>query len=144
MGCSVIVAITSREHLHWIPYYPFLPPAMKLRKGNVFTSVSRILSTGGGACMARGHAWQGACMAEMSVDGRGHVWWGGHRRRCACPPPILWDAVNERAVRILLECILVCDKNSQSQSYSMNNPLRNGLSKAGNQYLVVVIEELTN
>ena len=37
-----------------------------------------------GACMAEGHAWQGG------------VW---H----ACPPQILRDTVNERAVRILLE-----------------------------------------
>ena len=59
---------------------------------------------GGGACMARGlhggglhgrgHVWQGACVA----GGKAHV-----------PPPrqILRDTVNERAVRILLECILV-------------------------------------
>ena len=60
------------------------------------------------------HAWQGACMA------RGWVWWGDGRCawQGACmagvcmahrPPPqqILRDTVNERAVRILLECILV-------------------------------------
>ena len=35
------------------------------------------------------------------VVGRGHAW---H----TCPPwQILWDMVNELAVRILLECILV-------------------------------------
>ena len=72
---------------------------------------------GRGACMAgrgcawqvggmhgEGHAWQGgACMACMvggtcmagGVHGVGHVW------------QILRDTVNERAVRILLECILV-------------------------------------
>ena len=49
--------------------------------------------SGGGASMAGG---VGACMAE------GRAWQ---------PPPrqILRDTVNERAVRILLECILVFD-----------------------------------
>ena len=55
-----------------------------------------------GACMAggmhgRGHAWRGPCMA------RGHVW------------QILRDMVNERAVRILLECILVKDDNTTNK-----------------------------
>ena len=44
---------------------------------------------GRGACMLGGHALQGACMA------------GG------CAWQILRDTVNERAVRTLLECILV-------------------------------------
>ena len=44
---------------------------------------------GGLACMARLHAWQGVCVAG------GSAW------------QILRDTVNERAVRILLECILV-------------------------------------
>ena len=60
-----------------------------------------------GACMAGGCAWQGgmhgrgacvagrACMAGGACMGEGHVW------------EILRDTVNERAVRILLECILV-------------------------------------
>ena len=43
----------------------------------------------GGACVAGGRAWQGACVAG------GHAW------------QILRDTVNERAVRILLECILI-------------------------------------
>ena len=56
----------------------------------------------GGGC-----AWQGACVAG-GVHGGGHVWWGGHVWH-ACPPPkILRDTVNERAVHILLECILGC------------------------------------
>ena len=68
----------------------------------------------GGACMvARGHAcmvatgvhgcWgEGACVVAggVCVVARGHAWlWGVHRIRR--------DTVNERAVRILLECILV-------------------------------------
>ena len=48
-----------------------------------------------GACMAGGRVWQGACMT-----GEGRCVVGGMRG-------IRWDTVNERAVRILLECILV-------------------------------------
>ena len=69
-----------------------------------------------GACMAggmhdwgvhgRGHAWQGACMAGgmhgRGMCDRGHAWQGTH-----APQQILRDTVNERVVRILLECILV-------------------------------------
>ena len=73
---------------------------------------------GEGGCVWQGeHAWQGVCMAG-GMCGRGHAWWGacmacmGHACH-AClhtyPPQILWlrHTVNERAVRILLECILV-------------------------------------
>ena len=74
---------------------------------------------GGGACMVGGcawqggmcgggHAWWGACMAG-GMHGRGHAWWGG-----MCGGGVGWrawqilrDTVNERAVRILLECLLV-------------------------------------
>ena len=78
----------------------------------------------------RGHAWQGcvwqgACMVgsmrsrgramhgRRGMHGRGHTWPGGmHGRGCAwqgpcMPQQILWDTVNERVVRILLEWILV-------------------------------------
>ena len=51
----------------------------------------------GGVCHCWGHAWlQGACMVAW-----GHAWLlgGVHRARR--------DTVNERAVHILLECILV-------------------------------------
>ena len=47
---------------------------------------------GSGACVAGGHAWWGGCMAG---GGGGRAW------------QILRDTVNERTVRILLECILV-------------------------------------
>ena len=66
-----------------------------------------------GACVAAlgGHAWLlpgGACMVAPG----GHVWllWGG---MCGCSGGHAWDTmrygdtVNERAVSILLECILV-------------------------------------
>ena len=79
--------------------------------------------TCGGACMAGGHGWQGTCMA----GGRGHAWQGvcmaedmhgrGHAWREMCMAgdmhgrghawQILRDTINERAVRILQECILV-------------------------------------
>ena len=49
-------------------------------------------------CMAGGHGG----MRGRDVCG------GGIRGRGACmAQQILWDTVNERAVRILLECILV-------------------------------------
>ena len=57
---------------------------------------------GRGACVAGVCVWQGACVAGGACMAGVHAW---H----ACPPPwqILRDTVNERAVRILLECILV-------------------------------------
>ena len=61
------------------------------------------------------HAWQGegVCMAG------GHVWWGGmHGRGRAWQ--ILRDTVNERAVRILLECILVVSA-SESEMWQRIN-----------------------
>ena len=74
---------------------------------------------GRGACMVgggghvwwggmhdRGCAWQGVCMARGvcmagGMCGRGHAWQGGDVWQ------ILRDTVNEQAVRIPLECILV-------------------------------------
>ena len=60
----------------------------------------------GGMC--GGHAWQEACMAG-GMCGRGAcVVVGGMHGRPHMPHwQILRDTVNERAVRILLECILV-------------------------------------
>ena len=55
----------------------------------------------GGMC-GRGCAWQG------------HAWWGACVR--CTPQQILRDTVNERAVRILLECILVKDIFTQYES----------------------------
>ena len=79
----------------------------------------------GEVCMVGEHAWQEACMAGgMHGGGEGlayvagrHAWQGAcvareacMARRCAWQTPR--DTVNDRAVRILLECILVdslCD-----------------------------------
>ena len=78
----------------------------------------------GGVCVAEGDMHGiGVCMArgmhgKGGVHGRGHVWWGGmHGRGHALQ--ILRDTVNERAVRILLECILVSNISAQcSRFYS--------------------------
>ena len=53
-----------------------------------------------------GHVWQGACVAG------GHAWQGEWVPRRPPTPQILRDTVNERTVRILLECILVKNNNS--------------------------------
>ena len=63
-----------------------------------------------GACVAGGMHGRGACVVE-GMCGRGHVWEkacvaGGHAWHTGPPRQILRDTVNERAVRILLECIL--------------------------------------
>ena len=66
----------------------------------------------GGVCVAGGHALQETCVAG------GHAWQGtwvaggkacvaGGMRDTHTPQQILRDTVNEQAVRILLECILV-------------------------------------
>ena len=85
-------------------------------RGHAWWGVCRV-----GACMAegaymaggvhRGHAWWGACMAG-DMHGGGHAWQGvhsggGHAWQWGNGWQILRDTVNERAVRILLECILV-------------------------------------
>ena len=71
-----------------------------------------------GACMPGGNAWQlgvhgrGACMVG-GMHGRGACMVGGHVWQGACKVGGMhcrgsaWHTVNERAVRILLECILV-------------------------------------
>ena len=74
-----------------------------------------------GMCMARGmhdgvgHAWEGACMA-----GGMH---GGGARHATPPGQTLRDTVNERVVRIPLECILVCK--------SKQDPMRSGADAHG-------------
>ena len=60
-----------------------------------------------GGVHGRGHAWQGRHAWWGGVHGRGHVWQGDMFGMHATPRQILRDTVNELAVRILLECILV-------------------------------------
>ena len=58
----------------------------------------------------RGHPWQGCVCGRGVVHGRGSCVGGGYA----------WHTVNERAVRILLECILVgCTNRS-----NLFSPLR--------------------
>ena len=61
----------------------------------------------GGGHPWQGDAWQGACMVG-AWQRWGHAWQRGvcGRRRVW---QILRDTVNERAIHILLECILVSD-----------------------------------
>ena len=93
----------------------FLPPANEVCEGYVFTGVC--LSTRGGVtCVVLcGHACWGACVVLGGVRGAGGVCvvlGGVHGAGGACVVlggvrGIRRDTVNERAVRILLECILV-------------------------------------
>ena len=53
-----------------------------------------------GGC-GRGHVWQGGMHGRGACMAGGVCCWGGHTWQ------ILRDTVNERAVRILQECILV-------------------------------------
>ena len=58
-----------------------------------------------GGVHGRGCAWQGVCMAG-GMCGMGHAWQGACMAE-GCAWQILRDMVNEQAVCILLECILV-------------------------------------
>ena len=96
---------------------------MKLGQGNIFRNVCQeFCPRGGGACVAGcvcggGYAWQGVYMAWGTCVAGGHAWQGGvcggdvHGRGACMPrmPPghHKIPSVNARAVRILLECILV-------------------------------------
>ena len=91
----------------------------------MFLQVSVILSTGGACVVAwggvRGYSWGCAWLLWGGMHGcspGGHAWllWGGmcgcSRGACVVAPGgrawfFQWDTVNERAVHILLECILV-------------------------------------
>ena len=116
----------STDVLVWSTFLPFLPPANEVWGKVIFLHQFVILFTEGGACMV---APGGACVvlfggACMVLFGGAHVWFyfGEHawfysggmcgfiQGGCACFFQffrIQWDTVNERAVHILLECILV-------------------------------------
>ena len=101
----------------------FLPPADKVCEGNVFTCVCLSTGAGGlskgmGSLSGRGALSGGGLCPEGSVWGsvsRGRGLWpgGGSVSRgsvggvCQPPPPY----AKERAVRILLECILLPRRN---------------------------------
>ena len=71
----------------------------------IFSQASVILSTGGGGGVRGrgGHAWQGGHVLGVCMAG---VFGRGVCMTCTPPRQILWlrHTVNERAVRILLEC----------------------------------------
>ena len=71
---------------------------MKLRQGNIFTSICHSVHRLGG------------------MPGGGHAWLAHTPPR---PQQILRDTVNERAVRILLECILVFKVHSHGEAAAM-------------------------
>ena len=110
-------------------YHEYLPPANEVCEGYVLTGVC--LSRGG-ACMVAGGAWllagvhgcRGTCVvawgAFMVAGGmhscRGAAWLRVGMRR------LRQDTVNEQAVHILLECILVYYATGQGQfSFSWAN-----------------------
>ena len=106
---------TDRQRLDWSYYRPQTKFAKVM-----FLHVSVSHSVHRGPCVAGECVWpwgmhgRGACMAggvcPGGVHGGGHAWWraGGHAYY-ATPPDWYYEirSVNERAVRILLECILV-------------------------------------
>ena len=95
---------------------PFLPPATKLRQGNVFTPVCHSVHRGRGS-LSGGLCLGGLC-PRVSVQGCplfGGSLSVGFLSGCLCPGVSVsrWVSIqgdnggNEWAVRILLECILV-------------------------------------
>ena len=87
MHTHTCVLTQKHRHLH------SLPPSTKLVQRNIFRSVCQEFCPQRWACMAGGGG--GACVVGC-MRGRGQR--GGGRA---------WHMVNKRAVRILLECILV-------------------------------------
>ena len=60
--------------------------------------------------VCEGYVFTGVCLSTGGVHDGGHAWQGGMHGRGVCMVwQILWDMVNEQVVRILLECILVCN-----------------------------------
>ena len=97
VSVGVSVGVGQCEPLHTILYNPFLSAATKLGQGNIFRSVCQeFCPLGGGGCLPQ-------CMLGYT-----HLL-GSRPPREQTPPPgsRLQHTVNERAVRILLECILV-------------------------------------
>ena len=90
--------------------YVFTPVCQSFcsREGVCMTEVGACMAGGAcmvggcvGVCMARGCVWQGACMVG------GACMAGGVHAMHAPPRHYETRSVNARAVRILLECILV-------------------------------------
>ena len=88
-------------------------------RGACVAGVCMVGGMAGGACVTGG-VWKGGMHGGGGMHSRGVCMAGGHVwRGYACmaggaymPQQILQDTVNERAVRILLECILVASSFS--------------------------------
>ena len=139
-----VLALVEKKLLHvltanfWLPFVEFLPPANEVCEGYVFTGVC--LSTGGmrawlltGGCMVApgGHAWllRGACMVSprggmRGCSGGGHAWLLPGGGGCAWDMTRYRDTVNERAVCILLEFILVNITFKTVKIYQAKNCLK--------------------
>ena len=98
----------------------FLPAANEVWDKIMFSQVCVIPSVHRGRGVASQHASQVTCPGGLHLGGlprlrgsasRGVCIWG--RGELGRPPKIhgvLWDTINKRVVRILLECILVWKK----------------------------------
>ena len=110
----------------------FLPAATKLGQGNVFTGVCDSVNRGGGVCLSAcwwdtttttTHPWIRPHPLDQTPPRSRYPPWSRHPPQSRHPQPgppradtprtrpppgsRLRDTVNERPVRILLECILV-------------------------------------
>ena len=111
-GCRSIItsAVTPIVKLLLRPPYCYRPQTKFAKVMFLHRSVSHSVHREG-ACVGRGgmHGWGGVCMAGgMCGRGRGRAWQGGvHATHAPSPGHCEIRSVNARAVRILLECILV-------------------------------------
>ena len=93
--------------------YTFLPPATKLRQGNVFTPVCQSFCSQGGLCLSMHHRPhdQGVSLSGGSLSGgflsRESLSKGSLSRGSLSGRP---PYGNKRALSILLECILVYEE----------------------------------
>ena len=94
---------TRPYHHMRIKSFSCLPPATKLRQGNVFTPVCHSVHRGG---LPHTYPWADKPPGQKPPPSPGS----------AC-----WDTVNKRAVRILLECNLVIQIFINIQGYSSSN-----------------------
>ena len=100
-----LVVVDYFAHLSW-----FLPPANEVCEGYVFTPVCQSFCSGGVGSGSREFCIGGGLHPGQGSASRGGLHPGGlHPGGLDRPHPhrILRDTVNERAVCILLECILV-------------------------------------
>ena len=102
---------------------PFLPPATKLRQGNIFTGICQTFCSQGGVSVQEGLC-PGRSLSGGSLS-RGSLSGGFLSGRPPTETPLYG---NERMVRILLECILV-----NSTKTAMIPVHKNGFNKNRSQ-----------